>query len=188
MVKYFVVIVALVQHFSGSSQDNYVRPGLLEASGTISPSIMLNKDQSNNYISGFLSYRLDEKLSFRGDTYVYWKGLGSEDQFVKQSYRTYFGVFYHFTKNNWDKRIGFQPGITVMQSNLVKSDGSPYPVNTNASFAITAGTTYYVWKYFNFFANLTYVRSRLSGLEDGSHGTDELIFSAGLGFQVNTKR
>ncbi|MFT5779725.1 MAG: hypothetical protein ACI837_002684, partial [Crocinitomicaceae bacterium] len=46
----------------------------------------------------------------------------------------------------------------------------------------------YVWKYFHFFANATYVRSKVSGVSFGPHQTDEFMFSAGLGFQIPTKR
>ena len=56
------------------------------------------------------------------------------------------------------------------------------------SFALTAGTSFYVWKYFHFFANLSYVNSTAHGINGGSMRADELIFSAGLGFNLNTKK
>jgi hypothetical protein len=56
------------------------------------------------------------------------------------------------------------------------------------SFAMKSGVSYYVWKYFHFFADLTYVNSTLRGTSFGSHRMDELVFSAGLGFQINVKK
>jgi hypothetical protein len=54
------------------------------------------------------------------------------------------------------------------------------------SFALKVGADYYVWDYFHFFANLTYVNSNIRGTQTGIHKMDELLFSAGLGFQINT--
>jgi hypothetical protein len=53
---------------------------------------------------------------------------------------------------------------------------------------VKSGVSYYVWKYFHFFADLTYVNSTLRGTSFGSHKMDELILSAGLGFQINVKK
>ena len=56
------------------------------------------------------------------------------------------------------------------------------------SIAVKSGVSYYVWNYFHFFSDLTYVSSILRGTSFGSHRMDELIFSAGLGFQVALKK
>ena len=56
------------------------------------------------------------------------------------------------------------------------------------SFSVSVGTSFYVWKYFNFYANLAYVNSNLKAVSGGPFKTDELIFSAGLGFQIQTRK
>jgi hypothetical protein len=54
------------------------------------------------------------------------------------------------------------------------------------SVAVHLGTTYYVWKIFHFYFDVSYVKSTLRGLTVGSLATDELLFSAGLGLHINT--
>lgn len=189
MVRKIVCCIFVIVFTSLSAQEDYIQPGLLKATATISPTSMLNRSVSNVYISGFLEYHLEKNLSLRGDTYMFIDGeskTASPNLFIAQGMRTYFGVFYHFNKNNWDQYLGFQPGISLIKPlDAVELDA---PFQAIPSFAIHVGSTYFVWKYFNFFVDLTYVNSTYRGLSTGSIRTDELILSAGLGFQVQTKR
>ena len=43
-------------------------------------------------------------------------------------------------------------------------------------------------KFFNFFVDVAYVNSTYRGLSFGSEKTDELILSAGLGFNLQTRK
>ena len=171
------------------SQEKYIQPGLLKATGPIAPSTMLNRSVQNIYLSGFLEYYLDRKLSLRGETFVFVDGKSktvTNNLFIKEGMRTYFGAFYHFNKNNWDQYIGFQPGVALIKPlDSVEPNG---PLQLSPSFAAHIGSTYYVWKYFNFYVDLAYVHSSYRGLTIGTQKTDELILSAGLGFQIQTKK
>lgn len=187
MVRYFVLITFLVSNFFAKAQEEeiFIRPGLLKASGTISPGKMLNRSVNTTYLSGFLEYHIEKNFSFRGDTYWYVDGRSAKvtgDHLTNAS-RTYFGAFYHLNKRNWDNYLGFQPGISFIRFATISPKTAICP-----SFALTVGTSYFVWNYFHFFANLTYVNSNVQGLVGGSKRADELIFSAGLGFQFNTKK
>ncbi|MEY3237957.1 MAG: hypothetical protein RI883_2058 [Bacteroidota bacterium] len=171
------------------AQESYIQPGLLKATATIAPSTMLNRSVQNIYISGFLEYHLDKKLSLRGETFVFVDGQSknaTNNTFVEKGMRTYFGAFYHFNKNNWDQYIGFQPGVALMKP--LSSIDPNAPLQLSPSFAAHVGSTYYVWKYFNFYVDLAYVHSSYRGLAVGTQKTDELILSAGLGFQIQTKK
>lgn len=174
----FVALLAL----QSLGQEQYIRRGTIKASATIAPASMLNRDLDNIYINGFLAYQLDDRFSLRGETFYFIKGAAnsSTDLTYSGAMHTYFGVFYHGRKGNWDNYMGFQPGLSVVQLPL-KSGASACP-----SFAAKLGTAYYVWKYFHFFAELTYTNTSVRGLQGGSLHSDELIFSAGLGFQLNT--
>ena len=186
MVKTIGCIIAiLISLHSQAQAEIYIRPGLLKASATIAPGKMLNRTVNTIYLSGFLDYHTDKNISLRGDTYWYIDGGGQKptDVLLSNASRTYFGAFYHWNLKNWDNYVGFQPGISLLRFGAISSKISVCP-----SFAATAGSTFYVWKYFHFFANLTYVKSKAYGLIGGSLRTDELIFSAGLGFNVNTKK
>jgi hypothetical protein len=185
MVRLFILAILILMGSVAYNQDSYIQPGLLKASATIAPSKMLNRSVDNIYLSGFLEYHLDKKLSLRGDTYWYVDGQAAKvtDETLSGASRTYFGMFYHANKKNWDNYLGFQSGISLLKFSAISAKLSISP-----SFALTAGTTFYVWKYFHFFANLTYVNSTAHGIPGGSRRADELIVSAGLGFQVGNRK
>lgn len=167
-----------------SQEEQYIRPGMIKASATIAPSKMLNRDIQNIYLNGFLAYQLDEHLSLRGESFFLIKDALNKD--LDNSYNgamcTYFGAFYHSTKGNWDSFFGFQPGLAVVQ--MKDYSGATF----NPSFALKLGTSYYVWKYFHFFVDLTYTNTTVRRAQANSVRTDELILSAGLGFQINTRK
>ncbi len=182
MVARIGIFVCLLIAFSGLAQEQYIRPGLLAASSTFSPSTMLNRNEQNFYITGFAEYFLDTKFSFRSDTYLFLNSQNDQPT-IKDGLRSYFGIAYHFNKGNWDGHLGFQPGVTYMNMKETTTTSTLLP-----SVALRIGTSYYVWKYFHFFANLTYTKSKLRDYNRGNIQTDELIFSAGLGFQIQTKQ
>lgn len=178
------IVAVLISLHSLGQEEMYIRPGLLKASATIAPGKMLNRTVNTIYLSGFLEYHTDRHISLRGDTYWYIDGAAQKatDVLLISASRAYFGAFYHWNMKNWDNYVGFQPGISLLRFSAISPKVSVCP-----SFAVTAGSTFYVWKYFHFFANLTYVNSKAYGLNGGSLRADELIFSAGLGFNLNTK-
>jgi hypothetical protein len=184
MVRLISFLSLLIVGLQVAGQEQYIRQGTLKASATIAPSFMLNRNVENIYLNGFIAYQLDDHFSFRGETFYYIKGAAnaSTDIVYNGAMNTYFGVFYHRGINNWDNYIGFQPGVSVVQT-IFKPGTSVSP-----SFAFKIGTAYYVWKYFHFFADLTYTNTTVRGLSIGSLKSDELIISAGLGFQINTKK
>ena len=179
-----ISLIVLMHSFMAFCQEQYIRQCTLKASATIAPSKMLNRDVQNIYLNGFIAYQLDEHFSLRGETFYYIKGAANAptDLVYNGAMNTYFGAFYHRGINNWDNYIGFQPGVSVVQT-IYKSGASVIP-----SFAFKIGTAYYIWKYFHFFADLTYTNTTVRGISIGALRSDELIISAGLGFQINTKK
>ncbi|MFM7682924.1 MAG: hypothetical protein ACKO7P_09270 [Bacteroidota bacterium] len=169
-------------------EPNYFRPGLLKASATISPGRMIQNKANSIYISGFLEYILDKKYSLRGDVFQFVDAGYTDASLLEPNFinRLYFGAFRHFGKKNLKLYTGAQAGMTFIQYYHSFNQGRKFSVEP--SFALKAGTTFYVWKYFHFFADLTYVNSTTRGLMFGSQKMDEVIFSAGLGFQINTKK
>lgn len=173
----------------------YRQPGTLEGSATFSPSIMLNRPSTNYYLSGFAEYHFDYRVSLRSDNYYYLNSV-EEFPFIENAFRSYVGISYHLNHDqfsNWDVTVGFQPGITVM-STTNNTEGlqtlvaiEPSRVIVSPSFALSLGAKFYVWKYFNFFANVNYLNSKMGGIPGAPYKTDELVFSAGLGFQINTR-
>lgn len=180
--RWLVILTIAVTSPSLAQEELYIQPGLLAASITYAPSGMLNHNQSNFYANGFAEYFLDKRFSFRGDTYIFLNSQ-NEDALINDGIRSYFGLSYHLNKGNWDGNVGFQSGITYMNTQVTTTRAQIQP-----SAALRIGTTYYVWKYFHFFANLTYTKSKLLIHQRGNLKTDELIFSAGLGFQIQTRK
>lgn len=204
MVRGILIVVSVFFAYGSFAQDHsglmyyrpikkgYRQPGLLSASATFTPGVMLNRASNNFYLSGFAEYQLDHRLSLRSDNYIHMNATGNP-AFVHQGIRSYFGVAYHLNQasiENWDLKFGFQPGMTLMRSELSQDPiiSTPSDWVLSPSFSLSVGFDYYVWKYFHFFTNLAYVNSTMRGLPMGAERTDELLFSAGLGFQIRTKR
>lgn len=186
MVTRFTCVLCLMIFQVSAQSIDYIRPGMLKSSATISPSTMLSMNRNNIYISGFLEYHLDKKLSIRGESFVFVDENKEVSPYFNTGLKTFFGVFYHLNKNNFDQHFGFEPGIAItgVDGDLDMNGKQQYSVTP--SFALHAGASYYVWKYFHFFADVSYVRSRLpSRISDTN--ADELIFSFGLGYQIQTK-
>lgn len=189
MVRVIVIFVLLGVTNLAVSQTDYIRPGLIKASGTISPANMLNRSVQNIYLSGFLEVHPQKNISLRGDINWFVDGHsrnGTSNEFFQEGMRLYFGSFYHFNKNNWDSYIGLEPGLALFKP--LDSIDPTAKLQASPSFAVHVGSTYFVWKIFNFYVDLAYVNSSFRGLDYGSERTDELILSAGLGFHVNTKK
>ncbi len=180
-----IVFAMMFLGFAVNAQrEQYVRPGLITTSMTISPSLMLNHPENNYYLSGYLEGRVDQRLSFRGETFYFIDG--SEDTpMLRFSCRTFFGTLYHLNKGNFDSHIGFMPGLSVMQFNGDLNASGDMPYRVVPSMAANIGATYYIWKFFNFFANVTYIHSTAHALTNQRGRTDEILISAGLGLNIN---
>ncbi len=185
MVRTLIAIALVSKGVFGQVDFSEYRP--LSTSLTISPAWMLNRDQNNTYLSGFAELHTSRNTSFRGDVYLYIDGNG-DAPFLRSAVRSYFGANYNFWRGNACSSLGFQPGVTIMEPARFGESGESYGPQFSPSFALSAGMTYYIWTYFHVYANLTYVRSKISGIPGALFQTDELIFSAGLGFQIPTKK
>ena len=188
--KKIIAVLCLLAFSATAQKDDYIRPGLLKSSLTITPSWMLNKSDLNYNLTGFLEGYLDKHLSLRMESHYFMDGR-NDDPFYKFNSQNYFGVLTHINKNNFDAHLGFMPGFSVNQvSGDLKTNGK-HQIHFTPTFAINIGCTYYIWKVFNVFANATYVHSSISELNraGGIDGrADEFMISAGLGFNVNTIR
>lgn len=165
-----------------SQQPGYINPGLLSASTTLSPAVMLNRSEVNYYVTGFLEGRIDKHISLQGELH-YMLG-NANDKFLKNNLRSTFGIQYGIPFGNFELHVGFAPGFSVMQSTI---DPSNTEFTPSAQFNF--GARFYVWKLFHFFTNISYVHSKMNNLDRVNGMSDELMFSVGLGlnFQVLKK-
>lgn len=192
-----ILIVSVLIGLGANAQEVYLQDGLLKGSATITPSDMLASEQNNFYISGFLEYHMTRKTSFRGETFMFVDGKVPEGlRAVNGGIRTFLSAQYHWNKNNFDYSLGVGPGLSVLR--VLNSDPdaiyivAPYEVKTIPSFIVQTGVSYYVWKYFHFFANVSYIATPGTHLNTGPwkriNNLDEFLISAGLGFQLPTKK
>jgi hypothetical protein len=179
------VMLFWMVHFNLTGQECYSpTKGTVKASATISPSVMLNRNQQNIYLSGFLEGFLDEKISLRGDALWYIDGMGNQSPYYRRNSSILFGGFVHISKKNWDTSLGFQPGLQL--STRIES-GENY-TRFSPVLSFQWGNALYVWKYFHFFMNVQYIQVTLRGGGVGSMRSDELLLSAGLGFQLGCRQ
>lgn len=168
-------------------ENNFAKTGLLKATATISPGFMLNHPITNIYVSGELEYFLQNKVSVRGDG-LWYRDSQESIPLLNQNSLVYFGALYHFSKKKHDLFIGLQPGFSISQPNDTDTAGIQYTIRINPSISLIAGYTFYVWDYCNFFINARYHKTQHIAISTGVLNLDELILSAGLGFQLHTRK
>ncbi len=176
--KFILIFICFPVWTAFGQNPNYINPGLFSFSTTLSPAMMLNRDEINYYVTGFIEGKLTEHLSLRGETNFL---LGNSDsKFLKNNIRTTLGIQYGFSPvNNLELHLGFSPGFSFMKSNFDPSITEIVPV-----VQINGGVRYYVWKFFHFFANFSYVHEQMQNLDRVNGMADEFMISAGLGFNI----
>jgi len=184
-----MTVMCLISLNGMAQQEVYVRPGLLRSSLTFSPSAKLNNSTTNYYLTGFLEGYIGDNLSIRGEThYLLGADNGELSPFFKSSIRTSFGIQYHKNVKNFDSYIGFLPSVSFSQLNEEFVSTGVARNHFEPSFALKAGVTYYVYKFFHFFLEATYYNTTIRALDRINGRADEFMFSAGLGFNINTKK
>ena len=186
MVKGIITIMCLISLNGVTQQETYVRSGLIRSTMTFSPSFMLNNKTTNYYVTGLLEGYLNKNLSIRSEAH-YLVGGKYPDMapFFKNSIRASLGIQLHKSVGNFDSYVGFLPSFSVSQVNADVDAYGNRPFHFEPSFALKAGVTFYVWKFFNFFAEATYYNTTIQELNRIEGRADELMISAGLGFNLN---
>jgi hypothetical protein len=172
---------------ASAQNDDYIGPGLLATTLTISPSWMLNRADVNYNLTGFLEGYLDKRISVRGETH-YFVGGQNDNPYIKFNSRTLFGVQYHINNNNLDGHVGMLPGISLMKINGDINIEGNNTLHIVPTLGLKVGVSYFVGKIFQFFADVTYVRSTAIRTNGFSGKSDELLLSLGLGYNINKKQ
>lgn len=178
----FLISSLLLVSFIGNTQEEeereiYIKPGLLTASGTMSPSFLLNKKEVNYYLTGFGELRISKFFSARGEVH----GLlgNNTDKFLKNNLRFTIGMQYAYPFGNFELHTGFSPGFGWMKSYEDVDMTEFVPV-----IQVNAGARFYIWKYFNFYANFAFTHSQMNNLVKIDGRVNELRIEAGLGFNL----
>ena len=185
MVRGIIILFCFLSIKSEAQQENYFRPGLLAVSLTISPSLMLNQDNKNAYLTGFFEGYLDERISFRGEGNFVVSGL-NDTSYYEKGFRTTAGVLLHTNKNNLDAHVGMMPGIYIARLTNNNSPTDATKLSIVPVISLNAGGAFYMWKFAHVFLNVTYSSTSYRKLYGNINGrADELMISLGLGFNIN---
>lgn len=174
----------------GAPDPAYRDVGVLSASATFTPGIMLNRDRVNYHLHGFAEYHFNRSVSVKSDSYLYLNSPSEEFPDLKMI-RSNFGLFYHLNQmpgGHWDVKIGLLPGVTYAENAQFLYGKEIRTTSLAPSLSAAIGFDYFVWKYFHFFSQVSFVHSTLRGLPYGSERMDEMLFSFGLGFQIPTRK
>lgn len=186
IITYFALIISFVG--LGQNSEHVDLKGVFRATATISPSISLSNSFNNIYISGESEYYFESFLSLRGDLFVL-AGTLEEKQDLYHHHHLMIGPQFHGQKGIVDFFGGFSMGLNLT------SEKNYFPLpdiynqrSLTPNFSINSGVNFYVFDYFHFFAHARYMMTTYRGHFSGNKRMDELIFSAGLGFQIPSKK
>lgn len=160
----------------------------------ISPAYMFSKGGLwNSYFHASLEWCFDNRVSIGADGSYFFSTQGDYKP-LKMNHSLLLGAFYHFpVKNKADFYCGIQPGIALVQQNTYTyqnaytyKDSTISHTRIKATPLITCsiGASYFFWKYMHLFAGLKYTHGTFVSQYGSSIPLDELMISAGLGFQL----
>ncbi|HOS48722.1 MAG TPA: hypothetical protein PLG57_08800 [Bacteroidia bacterium] len=186
-VKWLLLSLILVITSSVKAQsDDFADNGLLKAQLTLSPSYLFSEKQSLFYLHGNLEYYLQDQISVAGEGYFFMGSSNGDSTIFDYNHSGFFGLSKHYVKGNSDFYIGLQPGISITKLKSV-NDSLPNPPNgVNPLFSVISGYNYFVGNYVHFFIQMRYVGGQNN--YGKALNINELRLSAGLGFNLKTKR
>jgi hypothetical protein len=182
-IRFTLLVLLFTQVRVYAQQAEIIRPGLIRAQITISPSYMFGDKHTYFYLHGNLEGFLNKKLSVVGETYYYLGDQTSNNSKYEYNHAVFFGFSRHFTKKNNDLYIGLQPGVSLTKLNANENNLTSTSIGINPLFSTVVGYNFFVNRIFHFFVQTRFIT--------GEHNYDihqsltELRFSAGLGFNLN---
>lgn len=186
-VKCLLVISCLLLGNSIFAQEEIIiDKRLIRAQLTISPSKMLDFNESRFYLHGNLEGYVSKKVSISGETYFDLGSLTEDQNSFDFNHKLFFGTNYHFTKGNSDFYLGIQPGVAITKLNIptILTVGESTKTGVNPLFSLPIGYNFYVNRFFHFFLQSRFILGQHN--YDASVSLNEFVFSAGLGFNVNS--
>lgn len=177
-----VLFTVIFSQTVNAQEESLIKKGLVRAQLTLSPSYAIEEKQSYFYLHGNLEAYLEDRISLVGDSYMGLGGTSSNNTEFEYKNNGFFGINYHFVKNNNDLYVGFQPGLSLAKLDSVQNNIPSTNAGISPLFSSTLGYNFYVNRFFHFF-----IQNRIVL---GNHNYDlnkslaEYFFSAGLGFNL----
>jgi hypothetical protein len=171
-----ISIVVFCIAFSSFAQETAEgeRAGLVQFTGSIYPSWMLNHPVANNYVGGQLGIYFNDHYSFRGDAFVY-IGAQSNASYINDHLLIQGGFYRHFNHQKWEGFIGFSPGLSSIQTNWTNQR------RFQPTLDVAGGVKFHVSNFFYFHAETHFLH-----MQDPwkAQNLDQLMVTGGLGFQL----
>lgn len=186
---FFAACLLCVNHLSAQKNDNpfELRKGALRSSGAISPGLMKNGDGVNIYLHGNFDFFLSEHFSLRGDGFYYVTTTGGFNTFVK-NHQLFSGFSFHGKPQGFSPYAGMLMGLSFTQLNNPGIVYDPDVMGVCPVASPHAGFNFYGEKYFHIFAEARYVVGRHFPEHRSPVSLNELRFSFGLGWNINTMK
>lgn len=190
LITFFIFLSLGV--FAQTESGRYVHKGLLRATATISPGVLLEEKTNTISLHGNFDVYIDSDLSLRSDGYFFLNTL-DDIQPLAFNHSLFSGAAYHFkTNNHIDPYIAFQPGLAIAKSNgpfIITSSGEKDRITYNTAFnpllSGVIGFNYYASKFFHLFMEVRFVEGNQLSNAPVSTSLNEVKFSFGLGFNLN---
>lgn len=189
MVRHTFALFAISACAVANAQqaEPFVARGLVSGAASIGPGFMVDHPLTNIYVTGDANYFLEDRISLQGSA-AWYVGAQQDSTFLKENSRVSFGPVYHFTKGGLDVGLGFLPGVSLTQLEPTGQDLPATPLKLLPNVSLSGSVTYYVWKYMHFFANVRYVHAQYTSAAITPLPLDELVVTAGLGWQVRMRK
>ena len=162
--------------------QDIIKPGLVRAQLTISPSYNTSVSTGYFYLHGNAAVYLEKKISIAGEAYYYLGSTTPGKRHFDFNHSLFFGASYHFLKKNSDLFAGMQAGIAITRLDATENGLPATKTGFNPLISPVIGYNFYVNRVFHFF-----IHSRLVIGEhtyDLHKGLTEFRISAGLGFNI----
>ena len=191
-VVFALILLSVAEvSFSQDEKMQFIRKGLLRSTATFAIGGITKIALHSN-----LEYYLADNVSLRGSSFLSLKMFDPNEEgfldygpYLSSNHQILSGGFYHFkTRNHFDPYLGLQPGVSVSQAIVYRGGGENTYSKTavNPIIGATLGFNLYFQKFFHLFGETHYVHGKhLSDIYQPV-SLDELRFSFGLGFNINT--
>lgn len=173
-----LVCMTLVVRASAQQVELGERQGLLQATGSLYPGWMLNHNVRNNYAGGHFAYYFDDHYSFRGE-FLGYVDAQTDEKYIKKHLQVQAGFGRHFPVKRWDPFVYAQMGLAG-----IELQGSTEAF-LRPNVGLVAGMNYNVSRFFYFYAECTFIHMKDP---ERINNLDQLLVTAGLGFQLPTKK
>jgi hypothetical protein len=166
----------------------FIHKNLTRATLTFGTGYMPQSDLTNVYLCSDLEYYTGNKISLRGENFIFLNSLNKERNLIINN-GIFAGPLYHVTTgSHFDPYMGILTGLSLTETQEKSTLDPNYFIRSgygyNPLFSVLAGFNYYATRYFHLFINGRWVGGTHLSRTNTPFSLNEFRFSFGLGFNV----